>query len=191
MKSSESISDYHTRIMVIVNQMRRNGEALTDARITEKILRSLDPKFDFIVVAIEESKEVDKLMVDELISSLQAREQKIVKKIEIRQLSMPYKQSCLSKTNMSKGRLQQVAIPLGEEVNKDKKDFIDFKKVDTGIQDLEEEVVETPLEEVEDNKHSLLEEEEAVTITVTRGISSVIVAINLGTIALNVEGKLH
>jgi hypothetical protein len=92
---------------------------------------------------------------------------------------------------MSKGRLQQVAIPLGEEVNKDKKDFNDFKKEDTGIQDLEEEVVETPPEEVEDNKHSLLEEEEAVTITVTRGISSVIVAINLGTIALNVEGKLH
>jgi len=191
MKSSESISDYHTRIMVIVNQMRRNGEALTDARITEKILRSLDPKFDFIVVVIEESKEVDKLMVDELMSSLQAHEQKIVKKIEIRQLSMTYKQSCLSKTNMSNGRLQQVAIPLGEEVNKDKKDFNDFKKEDTGIQDLEEEVVETPPEEVEDNKHSLLEEEEAVTITVTRGISSVIVAINLGTIALNVEGKLH
>jgi len=80
MKSLESISDYHTRIMVIVNQMRRNGEALTDARITKKILRSLDPKFDFVVVAIEESKEVDKLTVDELMSSLQAHEQKIVKR---------------------------------------------------------------------------------------------------------------
>ena len=55
-KASKSISDYHTRIMVIVNQMRRNREALTDARITKKILRSLDPKFDFVVVAIEESK---------------------------------------------------------------------------------------------------------------------------------------
>jgi hypothetical protein len=52
-------------------------------------------------------------------------------------------------------------------------------------------VVKTPLEKVEDNKHLLLEEEEVVTITVTRGISSVIVAINLGTITLNVEGKLH
>jgi hypothetical protein len=52
--------------------MRINGEALTDARITKKILRSLDLKFDFVVVAIEESKEVDKLMVDELMSSLQA-----------------------------------------------------------------------------------------------------------------------
>jgi len=56
MKSSESISNYHTRSMVIVNQIKRNGEALTDARITEKILRSLDPKFDFVVVIIEDPK---------------------------------------------------------------------------------------------------------------------------------------
>jgi len=84
-----------------------------------------------------------------------------------------------------------VAIPLGEEVNKDKEDFSDFKEEDLGIHDLEEEVVETPPEEVKDNKHSLLEEEEAITITVTRGISSVIIAINLGTIAPNFEGKLH
>ena len=71
MRSSESVSDYHTRIMVIINQMRRNGEALSEARITEKILRSLDPKFDYVVVVIEESKEVNKLMVDELMGSLQ------------------------------------------------------------------------------------------------------------------------
>jgi hypothetical protein len=66
--------------MVMVNQMRRNGKALTDARITEKILRSLDPKFDFVAVVIEESKEVDKFMVDEVMSSLQAHEQKIMKR---------------------------------------------------------------------------------------------------------------
>jgi len=106
-------------------------------------------------------------------------------------LSMPYKQSCLSKTDMSKGRLQQVDTPLKEKVNKHEEDFSDFKEEDLGIQVSEEEVVETPPEEVEDNNHSLLEEEEAVTIIVTRGISSVIIAINLGTIALNVKGKLH
>ena len=82
-------------------------------------------------------------------------------------------------------------IPLEEEINKEEEASSDFKEEVLGIQVLEEEVVETPPEEVEDNKHSLLEEEEAVTITVTRGISNVIVAINLGTIALNVEGKLH
>ena len=43
-------------------------------------MRSLDLKFDFVIVAIEESKKVDKLTVDELMSSLQAYEQKIVKR---------------------------------------------------------------------------------------------------------------
>ena len=107
--------------------------------------------------------------------------------MEIRQLSMPYKQSCLSRTDMSKGRLQQVDIPLKQEVSNPEEDFSNSKVEDLGIQALEEEVVETPPEEDEDNKHSLLKEEEAVTITMTRGISNVIVAINLGTIALNVE----
>jgi hypothetical protein len=92
---------------------------------------------------------------------------------------------------MSKGRLQQVDIPLKQEVNNPEEDFRDSKEEVLGIQVLEEEVVETPPEEVKDNKHSLLEKEEAVTITVTRGISNVIVAINLGTIALNAEGKLR
>jgi len=104
---------------------------------------------------------------------------------------MPYNQIYLSKTNMRNGRLQELDIPLKEEVNKDEEDFNNFKEEDLGIQDLEEEEVETPPEEAGDNKHLLLEEEEAVTITVTREIFSVIVAINLGTIALNVEGKLH
>jgi hypothetical protein len=66
--------------MMIVNQIRRNGEAFTNAQITEKILRSLYPRFDYVVVAIEESKEMDKLTVDELIGSLQTLEQKIVKR---------------------------------------------------------------------------------------------------------------
>jgi hypothetical protein len=92
---------------------------------------------------------------------------------------------------MSKGRLQQVDIPLKQEINNPEEDFSNSKEEDLGIQALEKEVVETPPKEVEDNNHSLLEEKEAVTITVTRGISNVIVAINLGTIALNAEGKLR
>ncbi|XP_011003181.1 PREDICTED: uncharacterized protein LOC105109990 [Populus euphratica] len=52
---------------------------------------------------------------------------------------------------MSKGRLQQVDIPLEEEVNKHEEDFSDFKTKLLGIQVLEEEVVETPSEKVEDN----------------------------------------
>ena len=83
-------------------------------------------------------------------------------------------------------------IPLEEEVNNDNEDFNNFKEKDFRIQDSEEEVVETPVMEVEDNKY-LLERKlkEAITITVTREISNVIIVINLGTIALNVKGKLY
>jgi hypothetical protein len=45
---------------------------------------------------------------------------------------MPYNQSCLSKTDKSKERLQQVDIPLKEKVNKDEEDF---KEEDLRIQD--------------------------------------------------------
>jgi len=41
---------------------------------------------------------------------------------------------------MSKGRLQQVDVPLKEEVHKDEEDFSNFKEEDLGIQDSEEEV---------------------------------------------------
>jgi len=51
-------------------------------------------------------------------------------------------------------------IPHEEEVDKNKKDFNDFKEEGFEIQDLEADVLETTLEEDEDNKHLLLEEEE-------------------------------
>lgn len=45
----------------------------------EMILRSLISKFDYVVCAIEESKYIDKLSLDELQSSLVVHEQKMNK----------------------------------------------------------------------------------------------------------------
>ena len=77
MKENESVQTFFSRVAGIVNQIRSYGDTLTDKRIVEKVLRSLPPKFEHIVAAIEESKDLSKLTRHELMSSLEAHEQRM------------------------------------------------------------------------------------------------------------------
>ncbi|CAL9024468.1 unnamed protein product [Prunus brigantina] len=47
---------------------------LDDVAIIEKILRSMAPKFDYVVCSIEESNNIDEMLIDELQSSLLVHE---------------------------------------------------------------------------------------------------------------------
>ncbi|KAL4589890.1 hypothetical protein LXL04_002802 [Taraxacum kok-saghyz] len=74
MNESESVEDFYDRVILLLNQMRLNGEAIEDKRVVEKILRSLTRKFEYVVVAIEESKYLSTLSLENLLGILQSHE---------------------------------------------------------------------------------------------------------------------
>jgi hypothetical protein len=77
MKENESVKDYSTRFLELVNQMKAYGEDMIDRRIVEKILISLHEKIDHMVAVIEETKDLSSLGVQELLGSLKSHEQRL------------------------------------------------------------------------------------------------------------------
>nr|GEZ09314.1 hypothetical protein [Tanacetum cinerariifolium] len=66
MKETKGVSDYITRVQTMVNQLNRNNETLTDSKVVENILRSLIEKFENVVCAIKESKNLEDMTIDDL-----------------------------------------------------------------------------------------------------------------------------
>jgi Ran GTPase-activating protein (RanGAP) involved in mRNA processing and transport len=70
MNNTEGVSSYITRVQTVTNQLKRNGESLSEQRVVKKILRSLTDTFENVICAKEE------LIVDELADSLLVHEQR-------------------------------------------------------------------------------------------------------------------
>ncbi|KAA8517207.1 hypothetical protein F0562_017541 [Nyssa sinensis] len=77
MKESEGIKDYFSRVSEIVNQIQSCGNTIQEKKVVEKILRSLTQKFEHVVPAIEESKDLSKLSMYELMGSLETHEKRM------------------------------------------------------------------------------------------------------------------
>ncbi|XP_058192064.1 uncharacterized protein LOC131309447 [Rhododendron vialii] len=82
MKDDKTIVEYFTRTMVIVNQIRRYGGNLDNVCVVEKILRSLNGKFEYMVPAVEESKDTSTMTIDQLMATLEVHEQRMQRRIK-------------------------------------------------------------------------------------------------------------
>ncbi|KHN42907.1 hypothetical protein glysoja_046982, partial [Glycine soja] len=68
----------------LANSITSCGDTITNLTLVEKVLRTLNPRFNHIMVAIEESKDLESLSVDELQGSLEAHEQRLQERLQER-----------------------------------------------------------------------------------------------------------
>lgn len=68
---------FFTHVSGLVTQIRSHGKTLEERRIVEKILKSLPARFEAIVVAIEETKDLSQFSVDDLNASLISHEHRL------------------------------------------------------------------------------------------------------------------
>ena len=82
MKETESIKEYSDRLLNIANRVKLLGSTLLDSRIIEKILVTVPERFEATITTLENTKDLSKITLAELLSALQAQEQRRVMRQE-------------------------------------------------------------------------------------------------------------
>ncbi|KAF5462373.1 hypothetical protein F2P56_018390, partial [Juglans regia] len=74
MKDDETFDAFYAKLNDVVNSRFNLGDRIPENRIVRKVLRSLPERFRPKVTAIEESKDLDSMRIEELVGSLQTYE---------------------------------------------------------------------------------------------------------------------
>ena len=70
MKEVESFDEFYGKLKDIVNSAFNLRETISEPKIVRKVLRSLPERFHAKITAIEESKDIDKIPLTELVGNL-------------------------------------------------------------------------------------------------------------------------
>ena len=76
MVDNEFVNDFTNKVMKVVNQIRLQGERFPEQRIVEKILICLPEKYEAKISTLEETRDLSRISVAELMNALQATEQR-------------------------------------------------------------------------------------------------------------------
>ena len=74
MEEDESFDEFYAKLKDIVNSVFNLGETIPEHKIVRKVLRSLPKRFHAKITAIEESKDINKIPLTELVGNLQTYE---------------------------------------------------------------------------------------------------------------------
>ena len=70
MEEDESFYEFYAMLNVIVNSTFNLGETIPKPKIIRKVLRSLPERFHAKITAIEESKDIDQILLNKLDGNL-------------------------------------------------------------------------------------------------------------------------
>ena len=75
MEEDKSFDELYAKLKEIINSAFNLGETIPKPKIVRKVLRSLPERFHARITAIEESKDIDKILLTELVGNLQTLRQ--------------------------------------------------------------------------------------------------------------------
>ena len=74
MEEDELFDKFYAKLKDIVNSAFNHGETIPEPKIVRKVLKSPPERFHAKIIAIEESKDIDKIPLTELVGNLQTYE---------------------------------------------------------------------------------------------------------------------
>ena len=74
MEEDESFDEFYAKLKDIVKSAFNLGETIPEPKIVRKVLRSLPERFHAKITTIEESKDINKIPLIELVGNLQTYE---------------------------------------------------------------------------------------------------------------------
>ena len=97
----ESFDSFYSELNEVIICKFNLGEKMEDSKVVRKILRSLSESFRAKVTAIKESKDLDKIKVQELIGSLQTYELSLLNQRKSKSLALKTRNERIEAHNLS------------------------------------------------------------------------------------------
>ena len=79
MEEDESFDEFYAKLKDIVNSAFNIVETIPEPKIVRKVLKSLPKRFHAKITAIEESKDIDQILLTDLVGNLQTYELGLIK----------------------------------------------------------------------------------------------------------------